>query len=153
MSWEELDRKTNARFQSARPEYDEARDKLRPVIEKEEQAGAKPIAPIQFQPVRSPAIYEAEFGVKGEDIIFHFWPDKYHEAEKSNRPAPRFPKEFEKELRSSLSTVFGENRFEIHHDPDVGAIFAKAIGWGTHEFARKNAIEACSKLHFALGGE
>lgn len=151
--WEELDKSTNARFQSAKPEYDAARKELVPVIQKEEQGGAKPIDLIEFQPVRSKGIFESEFASKGEDLIFHFWPWGYHEADRSNRPTPTFHKYFETSLKTEFCKVFGDHRVVMSLDSDVGAWFVKAIGWGQHEFARKNAIEACTNLHRSLGGE
>ena len=42
---------------------------------------------------------------------------------------------------------------DIEHDPDVGAWFVKAKGWGENQFSRELSIKACEQLHKALGGK
>lgn len=152
MTWEELDNEKKTRNYVEKKAYDEASAELKPVLEREEQQGAKPIEPLEFQPVRSPGIYEAEFAKKNDDLIFHFWPYGYHTAERAGIATPRFIPEFDTGLRKSFSDVFGAHRIEVNRDEDVGAISIKAFGWGGNDSYRKLAIEACEKTHLALGG-
>jgi hypothetical protein len=132
---------------------DHAREEGLPVITKEVEAGTKPFDPIQFQPVKSPGIYDAEFGVKGADVIFHFWPSGYHVAQRRGVVTPRFKQGFELALRRTMGDVFDTNRVFIDEDKDMGALFVKASGWGEAQFHRDLCIKACEKLHAAMGGE
>ena len=156
MSWLEKNSETNS---VAVPNADRAqvldksRDEGLPVISKEVDQGQKPFATVQLQPVKSPGIYEAEFGVKNEDVIFHFWPSGYHAAERRNAAAPRFKAGFEDALKKVMGNVFDSKRVMIDHDPDVGAIFVRAKGWANAQFHRDLCIKACEELHAAMGGE
>jgi flavodoxin len=132
--------------------YEQTKAEYLPVAEKESNSGAKAFEQIQFQSVLSPGIYEAEFGTKGKDLLFHFWPWGYHEAERARRALPRFLVVFEEAFRGAMESVFGAHRVEVAHDPDIGAWFCKAIGWGEHQFSRDLAIKACEDLHQRLGG-
>lgn len=125
----------------------ETREKFLPIAQKEAAAGAKPIQPIDFQPVKSPGNYEAEFAVKGDDVIFHFWPWGYHDAERRGTALPRFQKDFIDKLNMSMAKTFGSHRLQISEDQDMGAFFVKAVGFGTNQFHRKLCIEACENLH------
>src|SRR5687767_9711082 len=120
------------------------------VIEEEARAGDKLIEPVNFQPVRSPGNYEAEFAAKGDDIIFHFWPDGYHDAQNKGKHPPRFKKDFGHHLFVAMSATFGPRRLEIENDDDMGAIFVKATGYGTNQFFRTMAISVCEDLHKKL---
>lgn len=156
MSWLEKNTETNevAAPTAVRAQVlDEAREQGLPTITKEAEAGVKPFAQVEFQPVKSPGIYEAEFGVKGGDVIFHFWPSGYHVAERRGVAGPRFKPNFEAELKKVMGSVFDSNRVLIDHDPDVGAIFVRAKGWGEAQFHRDLCIKACEQLHAAMGGE
>ena len=128
------------------------RDAGLPTIVKESDSGQKPFTPVQLQPVKSPGIYEAEFGVKDSDVIFHFWPSGYHVAERRGVAAPKFLPGFEVALGKVMGDVFDPKRVVIEHDRDVGALFVRAIGWGEAQFHRNLCIQACEKLHAALGG-
>lgn len=152
-TWEELNNGDQTKRIIEKKEYDDTVTDLKPVILREEGLGAKPVVVIDFQPILSKGFYEAEFAMKGNDVIFHFWPDRYHEAERSELPTPTFPKDFEVKLKAVLGDVFGAHRVEMSMDADIGAWFAKAFGYGTHEYARKLSIEVCEKLHKDLGGE
>lgn len=120
-----------------------------PRVQKEE---VKAFDPVKYQPVRSPNIYDAEFGVKGNDLIFHFWPFNYHEAERRNIRLPDFAPQFEGKLKLEMEKVFGAHRVEFKYDGDMGAWYAKANGWGENQFAFDLAVKACKALHLAMGG-
>jgi hypothetical protein len=134
-------------------EYEDEKATSLPVIEKESENGAKPFKPIEFQPVESPGIYEAEFGVKGEDVIFHFWPHGYRKAAALGKTTPHFLKDFRQHVATVMLEDFGNTRVEFQDDKDVGAFFVKANGWGKNEFHRELCIKACEKIHAALGGK
>jgi hypothetical protein len=156
MSWLEKNVETNAvgKTDAARSKIlDEAREENLPTIQKEANAGTKPFIPVQLQPVKSPGIYEAEFGVKGQDVIFHFWPSGYHAAEHRGVAPPRFAAGFEATLKKVMGEVFDEKRVTIENDLDVGALFVRATGWGEAQFHRDLCIKACEKFHAAMGGE
>ena len=156
MPWLEKNSETNevGKTDAARSKIlDETREENLPVIKKESDAGQKPFTPVQFQPVKSPGIYEAEFGVKGSDIIFHFWPSGYHAAEHRGAAAPKFQAGFETQLKLVMAGIFDTNRIKIDSDPDVGALFVRAIGWADNQFYRDLCIKACEQVHAAMGGE
>jgi hypothetical protein len=132
---------------------DSVKEQVRGKIKEEKKAGSKQFKQVRFQPVRSPGIYEAEFGAKGKDLIFHFWPHGYHSADAQSLATPRFSKEFLPRLKTIMSETFGHNRVEIKQDPDVGAIFVKANNWGESQFCRELAIKACEAVHQANGGK
>lgn len=156
MSWLEKNSETNevAQPNATRTKVlDDARAEGLPTIEKESDAGVKPFNPVQLQPVKSPGIYEAEFGVKNDDVIFHFWPSGYHAAERRSAAAPQFKIGFEQALKKVMGEVFDSKRVVVDHDPDVGALFVRAKGWGDAQFHRDLCIKACEQLHAAMGGE
>lgn len=125
-----------------------------PAIRKEAEAGTLALPePIKFQPVKSPGIYEAEFGVKGKDVIFHFWPFGYHIADASGKVPPRFPKDFLPKLTKIMNETFNVARVEIKDDRDMGALFVKALAWADSQFYRELCVKACQALHDAMGGE
>lgn len=134
-------------------EYDKAKAESLPAITKEAEGGVRPVEPVKFQPVRSPGIYEAEFGVKEKDIIFHFWPDGYHNADRDGRAIPAFKKDFLKNLTLSMHEIFHPNRITIEEDKDMGAFFVKAHGWGENDNYREISIKACEAFHHRMGGE
>ena len=129
--------------------FDMAKDSSLPVIQRE---GDKPFDVIKFQPVRSPGIYEAEFGVRGEDLIFHFWPYGYRLAESSGKAVPHFKKPFTTVLDVEMKKSFGTNRVELVEDKDMGSWFVKAKGWGVNQFYRELAIKVCENIHKNMGG-
>ena len=133
-------------------ELEKAKAENLPLIQKEAE-GLRPFDPVEFQPVRSPGIYEAEFGMKEEDIIFHFWPAGYHEAQRERKPEPRFMAGFSVALTVTMGELFEDSRLEIQSDKDMGAIFVKARGWGKNQFARELAIKACEGVHSRMGGQ
>ena len=155
MSWMAQDvttRLPSAVDQAKTDDYEKAKADGLPVIEKEAEGGVKPIEPLRFQPVRSPKIYEAEFAVKGKDLIFHFWPDGYHDAERDGRAKPALKPHFIHNLLETMADVFGSGRIKLEEDRDVGAIFVQVFGWGENDSYRQIAIEACEKFHKAMGG-
>lgn len=133
-------------------DYEKAKAEGLPVVEKEAESGVRPFESVKFQPVISPGIYEAEFGVKGRDLIFHFWPDGYHKAERNSQRLPTFKKDFLLNLEQTMGDVFGSHRIQVQEDLDVGAIFVQAHGWGENDNVNKVAINACEKFHKAMGG-
>jgi hypothetical protein len=133
-------------------QYDADKKESLPILEKEAKQGMKGFKPIKFQPVHSIGIFEAEFGVKNQDLIFHFWPDGYHQAERDKRVTPRFPKNIGSILLENMSKVFDPMRIEVYEDRDVGAWFVKANGFGDSTFHRELAIKAVTAVHKAMGG-
>lgn len=124
-----------------------------PVVEKEADTGAKPFKAIQLQPIKGVKTFEAEFGVKDEDLIFHVWPWGYHEAERNGTEPPKFRKDIKQLLTDSLGEVFGTNRISVSYDDDVGSWFIIAKGFSSNQFHRDLCIEAARSLHVAMGGE
>jgi hypothetical protein len=134
---------------------DKARDEGLPVVEKEAARGQVPLDPIRFTPVRSPGIYEAEFARKDSDLVFHFWPYGYHEADRNSRPTPRFVPKFEHYMRILAVAEFGlvgGGSPAFHEDKDMGAWCMTVPGWGEKQFFHEVAVKFCEKLHHALGG-
>lgn len=156
MSWTEKKSEDNVIQQTVSQrtaELAQARDEVLPLATAEIAAGDKSIDPIDFQPVRSPGNYDAEFALKGDDLIFHFWPSGFHEAQRNNHTPPRFKRGFTFHLVRVMSDTFGAKRIEIEPDEDMGAVFVKALGQSSNQFYRKLAIEACEKLHKNLDSE
>lgn len=156
MSWLEKNNETHSVSQAdaARAKVlDETRDENLPIVQKETDAGVKPFEQVQLQPVKSPGIYEAEFGVRKGDVIFHFWPSGYHVAERRGVAAPKFKPMFEAVLTKVMGEVFDSNRVTVENDIDMGALFVRAKGWGEAQFHRDLCIKACEQLHAAMGGE
>lgn len=151
MPWTEKDPKSANGTHSATNEraqlLSKTKEEFLPIAAKEASSGDKGIQTVEFQPVKSPGTYEAEFAVKGEDVIFHFWPWGYHDAERRGETLPRFKKGFQASLAKAMSEAFDSKRVEIQDDPDMGAIFVKASGFGTNQFFRKLSIDACERLH------
>ncbi len=131
-------------------ELSKARDEVLPVITQESESGAKPFKRLVFQPVKSPGNYEAEFVVKNDDLVFHFWPSGFHEAERGGLALPRFNKDFETKLQQAMATSFDKPRLDISFDKEMGAWFVLAKSYGTSLFHRNLAISACEKLHNLL---
>lgn len=155
MNWtaQETKTRTNIELSSEKAqELDKAKQEGLPVIQKESE-GTKPFEPIKFQPVRSPGIYEAEFGVKGKDLIFHFWPYGYHQAEKEGIRTPNFHRHFAEELPQAMKVSFNLAQVETKRDEDMGAIFVKVNGAGENQFFHELAVKVCEELHRLLGGD
>lgn len=155
MSWTEREQNESAKSASAerQDQLNAAKAEVLPIAQKEAASGKKGFEPIDFQPVKSPGNYEAEFAVKGEDIIFHFWPWGYHDAQDKSRALPRFRKEFSSFLAVSMEKAFGNpKRLQIEEDRDMGAYFVKATGFAINPFHRNLCIEACEDLHKRLEG-
>lgn len=157
MEWTEQQTKTKESMQ-----VDEARARLLsevrqtslPVVQKEADGGVRPFESVDFQPIKGVHTFEAEFGVKGDDVIYHVWPWGYHEADrKDGERLPVFKKDFEQVLSQSMAKAFGQGRCDITFDGDIGAWFVKANGFGTNQFYRDVCIEAAQVLHKAMGGK
>lgn len=154
MSWTEQDPKSRTVLPVSTKrehELDEARATALPQVLKEQ--GGKGIETVRFQPVISPGIYEAEFAVKGADLIFHFWPHGYRRAVEDGKRRPEFKAGFKEVLERVMSEAFTRSRLDISFDADVGAWFIKARKWGDSSFFRELAIRACEALHLDLGGQ
>jgi hypothetical protein len=132
-------------------DLDKAKEEGLPTVIKQAAKGELPVQPVQLQPVRSPGIYEGEFGVKDDDLIFHFWPYGYHDADRKGLATPRFKKDFESTLKAVAAREL-RNRAVVEHDQDVGAYFVRGTGWGTSQFHHDIAVKFCQALHTALGG-
>lgn len=156
MNWQEFKTKTMEQMDVSKEKSDildkEKRTSL-PVIEKEASAGVKPFEQIRLQEVQAHGFYLGEFGVKGDDVIFHFWPDGYHEAQRKGIRPPNFRAGFEDNLKKALSSSFEPNRCKVELDMDMGAYFVKANGYGLSQFNRKMSIEVCQKLYELMGGK
>lgn len=108
---------------------------------------------VKFQPVKSPGIYEAEFGLVKGALIFHFWPYGYHAADRIQKATPTFFAQFPIELKKVMTKCFNNVQdVEVSEDRDMGSWFVKIPGMSERQFWRASAIEACEKLHKALGG-
>lgn len=155
MSWKEIHTASGTYIEvdAAKEQKLEEAKKDLPIIQKEAASGLKPFELIKFQPVLSAGRFEAEFAVKGDDVIFHIWPHGYHEAERDKRHPPRFPKGFADLLVKTMGSAFDPMRIEIHEDRDIGAWFVKAIGYGSSTFYRELSIKAVTSLHKAMGGD
>ena len=130
-----------------------------PVVQKEADGGVRPFEALKLQPILGSQTFEAEFGIKGDDVIFHFWPWGYHETERKNgdntdgplaQRLPKFLPDFEKKLSVSMISVF--KRAEISKDEDIGAIFVRIPGGAEFQFHRDMCVKAASELHVSLGG-
>lgn len=113
--------------------------------------GGRPIKPIVFQPVRSPGIYEGEFGEKDGDLIFHFWPDGYH-RDHQGEFLPGFGRGFESALRDSVKESFPTAQSELSFDRDMGAWFVRVYRGSDLPFNRQLCIGACESVHKRMGG-
>lgn len=133
-------------------ELDSAKAETMPELLKE-TSGMRPFEQIKFQPVRAHGLFDAEFAVKGDDIIFHFWPYGFHQAQHSGTREPNFPTGFLEKLKESLKTSFAATRTEVTLDKDMGAYFVKAIGYATAISSFTLATEACKHLYKLLGGQ
>lgn len=125
-----------------------------PVVQKEASGGVRPFKEVEFQPIKGVKTFEAEFGTKGDDVIYHVWPWGYHDADRrEGQRLPEFRKDFEKLLSKSMAKVFGEGRCDISYDADIGAWFVKARGFASNQFFRNICIEAAQTLHKDMGGK
>jgi len=155
MAWLEKDVETN-QVSEADAERSRLLNEVKkgslPTIKREAGEGMKPFEQIAFQPVKSPGIYEAEFGVKGPDLLFHFWPHGYHLADAQGKSTPNFTQDFMPKLKKVMHETFEHNRVELKEDRDMGAIFVRASGWGDKQFHRELAVKACEAVHREMGG-
>lgn len=132
---------------------DKVKKESLPTVKKEAENGAPQFQPLELQHLRSPGIYEGEFGPKNEDLIFHFFPHGYTQAAHEGKRPPNFKPGFKEKLQVVMGETFGHQRVEIKEDKDVCAFFVKAKNWGQHQFMKELAIKACEALHKAMGGE
>lgn len=156
MNWVEQEHqsRTSIAVTDAREKIlNEEKAKSFPVIAKETATGDKPVDPIQFQPVRSPGLFEAEFAKRGNDVIFHFWPWGLHEADRLGKPRPGFQPGFKRELQAVFTDQTGSQGLDIEDDRDMGAYFVKVKGLGAKLFWRDLSIKIVTALHKGLGGE
>lgn len=154
MSWVEQEPKNRVKI-AVTSERTALLDKVKaealPKVQHEASTGDKFVKPVQFQPVHSPGIFEAEFALRDGDVIFHFWPWGLHEAERNGQPRPAFKDGFSAALRNVLATHFP--LFELTEDRDMGAWFVKIPALGKKQFWHKLSVSMVTDLHFQLGGE
>jgi hypothetical protein len=133
-------------------ELEKSKEEGLPIVRRQVAKGELPIKQVKLQPVRSPGLYEGEFGQKDGDIIFHFWPYGYNEAQRQRLASPHFRPNFEKVLTDVMAGEFGGHRVVITNDADVGAYSVIAKDWAAQQFHFEISVRACEKLHKALGG-
>lgn len=133
-------------------EFEKGKREVMPVLEREADRGQLPIVPVRLRPVKSPGIYEAEFGAKDEHLVLHFWPYGFHQAKRDGTAAPRFKSGFEEKLREAMEHVFNANRVSVQFDKPMGSFSVLALNWAEHQYASELAIQACERLHKAMGG-
>lgn len=156
MEWTERQMKTGEQMN-----VDEARARLLNEVKKEslpvvqrESESTKPFEKVEFQPIKGVGTFEAEFGVRGEDVLYHFWPWGYHDADrKDGERLPAFKKDFEKILSQAMAKVFGQGRCDVSYDADIGAWFVRANGFSSNQFFRDLCVEAAKTLHKDMGGK
>jgi hypothetical protein len=155
MNWveQDSDRKVSTADSDRAALLDKVKLESHPIIKNEATNGAPDFKPLDFTPVRSPGIFEGEFGSKNFDLIFHFFPYGYGQAHRDGRAAPRFKPDFKSKLERVMGDTFGSTFTEAYDDKDVGALCVKICGWGQHQYMRELSIKACEALHKSLGGE
>jgi hypothetical protein len=131
--------------------YDAEKETGIPVLRRD--AVDKPFEPISFQPVTSTNIYEAEFGVTGKDVVFHFWPYNFHLHESVNKIPPRFPKHFPAVLKKSMEDTMSPSTVQILDDREMGAWFVRVVNLAEKPFHRELSIKACEAVHSGMGGK
>ena len=139
---------TDVPFERAKV-YDSEKEVSLPVISREDQ---KPFEQVRPQPVISPGIYEAEFMTKGGDVIFHFWPYGYHNAEELDKIPPRFQRSFPGLMKEAMTKALSPTVLEIQEDRDMGAWFVRAKSLADKPFARDLAVKAMEAVHKIMGG-
>lgn len=156
MEWTEQQTKTRESMQVDTDRarlLNEVKKESLPVVQREVQSGERPFETINFQPVTGVGTFEAEFGVKGDDVIYHIWPYHYHASDRTEgRRLPMFKKDFEQVLSKVMADIFGQGRCELSYDEDIGAWFVKANGFASNQFHRDLCLNAARKLHKVLGG-
>lgn len=120
-------------------------------IQKESE-NSKGFKPIRFQDFRAIGLFEGEFGEKGRDVIFHFWPDKFHENSRTNKSSTPLSKTFLTALDKATTEAIGKGRFEVVEDKDMGAVFMKIHGLKDDIFWKERCVELCKSLYLLLGG-
>lgn len=138
-------------------DYDKSKAEFLPVHERHGQTG-QVIAPLEPQPVFSPGIYEADFVVKGDDLLFHIQPEGWakaieraHELKK-NPVFPSFKPGFNEAVHLAMKGQFDQNRVEIILDEEIHSYFARATGYSKNQFHREMAIKMFEDLHLRMGG-
>jgi hypothetical protein len=158
MNWveqnQETGRSSNATLDKVK-EYEAEKKATLPTVQKEAAKGELPFETIKFVPVRSPGIYEGEFGPKNGDLVFHIWPYGYRQAEREGKVKPRFKQpDIEQVIDRVMAEMFTATRVRYSDLREQnGSFYIQAVGWASSQFARDLAVKACEKLHKALGGE
>jgi hypothetical protein len=160
MSWAELDHKTRDSLPMTGERealLNEVRKEVRPLIVHEVDQGDKGIEPVEFKEVKSPGLFEAQFGKKYNDVVMHFWPWGFHLAEKRGEPRPAFRAGMRAALELAIFDVYGRSDFvklsEDEWDREMGAITVLLLGQGAKQFWYELAVKAMKTLHRALGGK
>lgn len=158
MSWTELNQATREQLPMTRERevlLNEVKHASRPALVKEVDQGKKEFEPIRFFEVRSP-YFEAEFGQRYNDIVFHFWPHGFKKAEEAGAPRPAFLKGMQNAIRTSLIDTFGDSSLvkvsQDQGDRELGAIYAKVERYGARQFWFELSKKAVTNLHKSLGG-
>jgi hypothetical protein len=154
MSWTEQESKDRKKLEVSAERaslLDKVKKETLPTIKKEAATGDKPVEAIRFQEVKSPGNFEAEFGLQGTDVIFHFWPWGLHAAERDGRPRPPFVQGFGHSLSLIMKKHFG--RADMSEDRDMGSWFVRIPGLGAKQFWFRLSVQAATELHEHLGGE
>lgn len=131
---------------------DKVKAEALPPIRREAANGDKSVQPVRFQPVKSPGIFEAEFGEKDGNVIFHFWPWGFHEAERNGQPRVAFVVGFGNLLKKTMHKHFG-TEIEVIEDRDMGSWFVKIPALGKKQFWFELAVKAATEMHTNLGGK
>jgi hypothetical protein len=123
-----------------------------PAIHAEVATGVKGLEPISLKPFRCPeGKFEGEFGTKDGDLIFHFWPYGYYQAEHDGTALPAFDRIFTRKL---LEEIFGQSfrpdRIEVLPEPGLGSICVLAKGYGGSQFQYELCFKAVEALYKRL---
>lgn len=130
-----------------------------PVLEKAGDTKQN-IEALKFTKVLGPDTFDAEFGVKGDDAILHFWSAGSTVMVKNGKAPFPFPKHFMEKLNDALKAEFYEGRYEL----ELGSIpterghewqsaYVRIPGLALAGPPRARLVQFLSDLHTALGGK
>lgn len=155
MSWIEQEHQSRKKL-TVTDEKQALLDKVKaetlPTIRQEASKGDKSVAPIRFQEVKSPGLFEAEFGLKEDDLIFHFWPWGLHIAERNGQPRPAFMPGFREALLAAVTATYSAG-VDLQEDRDMGAFSVRVLGAGKKQFWYDLALRTVKDVHKRLGGD
>lgn len=154
MSWIEQEHQTKKKLvitDEKQALLDKVKTETLPTIRQEAAKGDKAVTPIRFQEVKSPGLFEAEFGLKDDTLIFHFWPYGLHAAERAGQPRPAFVPGFREQLLAASTTSYNAG-IDFAEDRDMGAFSVRVFGAGKKQFWYDLALRMVKDLHKRLGG-